>query len=54
MVFLTTEGEHVRDQMEKGAVEVPVQIADVLTKPLSKVKLDYFRDKLGVIPRMRE
>ena len=24
MVFLTTQGEHVRDQMEKGAVEVPV------------------------------
>ena len=24
MVFLTTQGEHVRDRMEKGAVEVPV------------------------------
>ena len=38
MVFLTTQGEHVRDRMEKGAVEVPVQVADVLTKPLSKMK----------------
>ena len=42
------------DMVEKGAVEVPVQIADVLTKPLSKVKLEYFRDKLGVVPRKRE
>ena len=54
MVFLTTQGEHVRDQMEKGAVEVPVQIADVLTKLLSRMKLEYFRDKLGVVPRKRE
>ena len=38
MVFLTTQGEHVRDQMEKGAVEVPVQVTDVLTKPLSMMK----------------
>ena len=54
MVFLTTQGEHVHDQMEKGVVEVPVQIADVLTKPLSRVKFGYFRDKLGVVPRKRE
>ena len=38
MVFITTQGEHVRDRMEKGDVEVPVQVADVLTKPLSKMK----------------
>ena len=38
MVFLTTQGEYVRDRMEKGAVEVPVQVADVLTKPLSRMK----------------
>ena len=54
MVFLTTQGEHVYDRMEKGAVEVPVQVADVLTKPLSRMKLEYFRDKLGVVPRKRE
>ena len=54
MVFLTTQGEHVRDRMEKGAVEVPIQIADVLTEPLSRVKLEYFRDKLGVVPRKRK
>jgi len=38
MVFNTTQGEHVRDRMEKGVVEVPIQVADVLTKPLSKMK----------------
>ena len=38
MVFITTQGEHVRDRMEKGVVEVLVQVADVLTKPLSKMK----------------
>ena len=38
MAFLTTQGEHVRDRMEKGAVEVPVQVADMLTKPLSMMK----------------
>jgi hypothetical protein len=25
------------------------QVADVLTKPLSCVKFEYFRDKLGVV-----
>ena len=54
MVFLTTQREYVRDQMEKGVVELPVQITDVLTKPLSRMKLEYFKDKLGVVPRKRE
>ena len=30
------------------------QAADMLTKPLSRMKLEYFRDKLGVVPRKRE
>ena len=38
MVFLTTQGEHVRDRMEKGAVEVLVKVANVLTKPVSRMK----------------
>jgi hypothetical protein len=25
------------------------QVEDVLTKPLSRVKFEYFRDKLGVV-----
>ena len=54
IVFITTQGEYVRDRMEKGAMEVLVQIANILTKPLSRVKLEYFRDKLGVVPCKRE
>ena len=51
--------QYIRDMVEKGVVELHYiatdeQIADVLTKPLSKVKLEYFRDKLGVVPRKRE
>ena len=38
MVFNTTQGEHVHDRVEKGAVEVLLQIVDVLTKLLSKMK----------------
>ena len=40
--------------VQKGAVKlkyVPTeeQVADVLTKPLARVKLEYFRDKLCVV-----
>ena len=45
--------------VEKGAVKLQYvatdeQVANVLTKSLSKVKFEYFRDKLGVVPRKRE
>ena len=45
--------------VEKGAVKLLYvatneQVADVLTKPLSKVKFEYFRDKLGLVPDKRE
>ena len=51
--------EYIRDMVEKGAMKlqyiaIDEQVADVLTKPLSKVKFVYFRDKLGVVPRKRE
>ena len=51
--------QYIRDMVEKGAVKLQYttmdeQIADVLTKPLSRVKLEYFRDKLGVVPRKRK
>ena len=35
-------------------VSIDEQVTDVLTKPLSKVKFEYFRDKLEVVPRKRE
>ena len=40
--------------VQKGAVKVQYvstdeQVADVLTKPLSHVKFEHFRDKLGVV-----
>ena len=51
--------QYIRDMVEKGAVKLQYiatdeQVADVLTKPLSRVKFGYFRDKLGVVPRKRE
>ena len=43
----------IRDMVQKGAVElqyIPTddQTADVLTKPLPRVKFEYFRGRLGV------
>ena len=51
--------QYIRDMGEKGVVELlyiatDEQITDVLTKPLSRLKLEYFRDKIGVVPRKRE
>ena len=51
--------QYICDMVEKGVVKLQYvatdeQVADVLTKPLSKVKFEYFRDKLGVVPRKRE
>ena len=45
---------YVRDRVQRRAVillYIPTneQTADVLTKPLSKTKFEYFRDKLGVV-----
>jgi hypothetical protein len=44
---------YISDKVQKGAMKLQYvatdeQIADVLTKPLSRVKLGYFRDKLDV------
>jgi hypothetical protein len=30
------------------------KVADMLTKPLSRMKFEHFRDKLGVVPLQRE
>ena len=45
---------YIRDMVQRGAtklqyVSTDEQIADVLTKPLTKVKFEYFREKLGVL-----
>ena len=45
---------YIRDMMQKGAIKLQYvstdeQVADVLTKPLSRIKFKYFQDKLGVV-----
>ena len=45
--------------VEKGAAKLQYiatdeQVANILTKSLSRVKFGYFKDKLGVVPRKRE
>ena len=45
---------YIRDMVQRGAVKLlyvatEEQIADVLTKPLARVKFEYFREKLGVL-----
>ena len=45
---------YIRDMVQRGAgklqyVATDDQIADVLTKPLVRVKFEYFREKLGVL-----
>ena len=45
---------YIRDMVQRGAVKLQYvamgeQMADVLTKPLSIVKFEYFKEKLGVL-----
>jgi hypothetical protein len=45
---------YIRDMVQRGAVKlqyvsIDEQVADVLTKPLSRVKFEYFLDKLGIV-----
>ena len=45
---------YIRDMMQRGAVKlqyvaIEEQIADVLMKPLARLKFEYFREKLGVL-----
>ena len=44
---------YIRDMVQKGVVQIQhfptkEQVDDVLTKPLSRVKFEYFQDKIGV------
>ena len=45
---------YIRHMVQKGAIKLQYvstdeQVTDVLTKPLSQVKFEYFCDKLGVV-----
>ena len=45
---------YIKDMVQRGAVKLQYvamdeHIADVLTKPLSRVKFEYFMEKLGVL-----
>ena len=45
---------YIKDMVQRGAVKLQhvateEQIADVLTKPLARVKFEYFRENLGVL-----
>jgi hypothetical protein len=45
---------YIRDMVQRGAIKIQYvstdeQVADVLTKPLSRVKCEYFREKLGLV-----
>ena len=45
---------YIRDMVQRGAVKLQYvatdeHIVDVLTKPLARVKFEYFREKLGVL-----
>ena len=50
---IETKYHYIRDMVQRGVMKLKYiatdeHIADVLTKPLTRVKLDYFREKLGV------
>ena len=52
--YIEVTYHYIQDMVQKGIVKlkyVPTeeQVADVLTKPLSRVKFEYFQDKLGVV-----
>ena len=45
---------YIRDMVQTGTVKLQYvatdeQITDVLTKPLARVKFEYFRERLGVL-----
>jgi hypothetical protein len=45
---------YILDMVQRGAIKLHYvstdeQVADVLTKPLSRVKFEHFRDNLGIV-----
>jgi hypothetical protein len=50
---IETTYHYIRDMVQRKAVHVQylpthVQIADIFTKPLDKMKFEYFRERLGL------
>jgi hypothetical protein len=50
----SSNNHYIRDMVQRGALKLQYistdeQVADVLTKPLSHIKFEYFRDKLGIV-----
>jgi hypothetical protein len=46
--------DYICDMVQRGAIKLQYvstdeQVIDVLTKPLSRVNFEHFRDKLGVV-----
>ena len=51
---IDTRYHYIRDMVQKGVVKLQYlstdeQTTDILTKPLTRVKFEYFRAKLGVV-----
>ena len=47
---------YIRDMMQRGAIKlqyvsIDEEVVDVLTKSLSQVKFEHFRDKIGVVQK---
>ena len=52
--YIKIKYHYIRDMVKRGAVKLlyivtDEQVADVLTKPLARVKFEYFRERLGVL-----
>jgi hypothetical protein len=52
--YIEIQYHYIHDMVQRGVVKLQYvgtneQVADVLTKPLSRVKFEYFRNKLGVV-----
>jgi hypothetical protein len=52
--YIEIRYHYIRDMVQRGVVKLQYigtneQVVDVLTKPLSRVKFEYFRDKLGIV-----
>ena len=52
--YIEIHYHYIYDMVQRGAIKLQYvstdeQVADVLTKPLSRVKFEHFRDKLGIV-----